>query len=222
MINLTTKQYSDSACQYFCKGNKKEFISSMTDFYRVGQKNPAVASFHLLSSVRDTVDILSKSSQDAIDIAKDAIKIKSPIFPISQAQEAIDIAKGGVEFAEKIFDNYVVNSLGLLDVLNGKNTELNNLPEKIAFDKKFNELYPRTGRIRKNLIKNLEECKVTKKTSWKSKVIFAKTLDEYEKLYPKTIKVRMALIMDNRIKDNVVTPKLTNIFKKFKYLRKIK
>lgn len=197
MVKVDIKQYSDNACKYFCQENNKEFLNSMTDFYKAGQNNPAVAKFQLLSSIRETVDILHNMKSDTLTISKN-------INPLTNT-----FIRHGIEKA-----------VGLIDIFSGRNHELNNLPEKIAFDKKYYNLYPKTGKIREELIKNLKKDKVTK-SSWLRKIAIAKPIEEYQKLYPKTFKTRVLLLMNNRIKEDIVTPKLTNIFKKLKYLRKI-
>ncbi len=216
MTIISTKQYSDIAYKYYCQGKNNEFVSSMANFYRTGKSNPAVAKFHLLTSVRDTVDAFHSMNSNAIDDIAKGIKIESGMLP-SLVIASIDAKKAAVGFAEKVLDNTLEKTIGLIDILHGKNTDLNNLPEKNSFDKKYDELYPRTGKIRDQLIKNMEKDKVTK-SSWLLKIQTAHTVNEYKELYPKTFKTRFLLLINNRIKEGTVTPKLTNIFKKFKYI----
>ena len=60
---------------------------------------------------------------------------------------------------------------------------------------------------------------VNKKAGWFEKINFAKTLAEYKKDYPKTFYTRYALVMNEQIAENNVTPSVKGWFSRFLYKR---
>ena len=96
--------------------------------------------------------------------------------------------------------------------------------QKLEFNKKWQELYPKTGKIRERIIdaNRISMDHVTSKAGWFEKINFVKTLTEYKKDYPKSFYVRYLLIMNNQIEEESVTPRVKNWFKRFSYKQLIK
>lgn len=195
--------------------NNTKFYNSMGKFYEEGVKNPSVSRIILQDHIR-------KGMLAANDILKQAIEINyycaNPLLYGETAPRH--------QMIYGLSLNAAIKSIEAQDMYKNSESLKDELGTEISknFDKKWDELYPRTGKIRKRIIEanRISMDNVTQKADWFSKINFAKTLGEYKKDYPKSFYVRYYLIMKNQIKDGEVTTRVKGWFKRFSYKRLIK
>lgn len=201
------KTNAESAFKYY-KSDDKKYTDSMKNLYSEGKKNPSVTSIILDNTINNGVKKVSDLSQDMIDGAR-----VPSILPV-------------VDHFEQMADFEARANIALLAMQKGVNANeiptdknIQKLPEKWEFDKRFDELYPKTGEIRKRIIDahRIQMDKVTPKANWSDKIMYAKTNKEYKEMYPKSFFTRTALIMKNQIKDNEVTKRVSGFFKRLSY-----
>ena len=87
----------------------------------------------------------------------------------------------------------------------------------------FKKLYPISGEKRAHIIDahRIRMDKVTQKADWVKKIFYAKTIAEYQELYPKSWSVRVELIKNNQI-TNEVTKRVSGFFNRLSYHSVIK
>ena len=186
-----------------------KFENSMYDFYKEGAKNPSVAKIMMQDYVR-------KGQEAAKKMLTEVAAIHTPSL-----LEASVTCNRVYNFAAQ----FALRSIEASDMYNCTpyNEYTNNLARK-AFDERWNELYPRTAKIRERIIcaNRMSMDNVTPKASWLEKVNFAKTLGEYKLDYPKTFYARYWLIMNSHIEEGSVTSKVKHWYNRFFYKRLIK
>lgn len=186
-----------------------EFYSSMNNFYKEGKKNPSVARMILQ-------DQILKGQKAAIDIINEVPNINfsgNSLLYNDMGHTAYNKISG---LALKT----AILSVNAQDIY--KSTE--NIEKRKDFDKEWERLYPKTGKLRERIIEanRLSIDSTTPKADWYEKINYAKTLNEYRKDYPKTFFTRYTLIMNDQIKEGNVTPKVKNWFKRLSYKFMIK
>ena len=201
-----------------CRNYKQEdsvFYNAMNNFYREGKKNPSVARIILQDHIFERQKISKNMLNDAASFSQ--ADIPAILYP---------------EFADRIKQLYnlsaleTLKSLALTDIYKETayiNDDLGNY-ERRDFDKKWAELYPKTGKIRERIIEadRISMDGVNKKADWLQKINYAKTIAEYKKDYPKSFFARYSLILDGQILENEVTPRVKCWFNRFVYKRFIK
>lgn len=204
--NVVRAQAVD-AFKYY-KNDDKKYRDSMTKLYAEGKSNPTVTKVILDNTVSDKIGRLSQISSE---VMRDA---RTPDFyPLCDHFGQIDEFNARANIALMSMKR----SLDVSDMPNDKS--LNDLAEKKVFDEKFNELYPRTGKIRERIIDahRIKMDEVTPKDSWSNKITYAKTNGEYRELYPKSFLTRMSLIIKGQIRDNEVTKRVSGFFSRLSY-----
>lgn len=195
--------------------NDNMFYNEMNNFFTEGKKNPSVARIIMQENVRQNIE---KSKQLLQEIAK----ISFADTPTLIYPEVV----GHPNLFYTLSLNAAIKSINAGDMYK-KTEELSEdlgMTKAIDFKRKWNELYPRTGKKRKRIIEanRISMDNVKRKASWLQKIMYAKTFAEYKKDYPKTFKVRSALISNNQIKEDGVTLRVQKWFKRFSYKRLIK
>lgn len=197
---------SADAFKYY-KTDDKKFNHAMGNFYREGVKNPSVARLIFKDENKKHIEKLQKVQ---VEFLRNASQIQSPSC---DTFSKIPTEKASLYYA----------TVMLKSILNTKNIEndekLNSIPEKKVFDKKYQELYPRTGALRKRIIEagQVVPDKVMPKTSWAEKMMNLRTVGELKEKYPKTFLVRTKLIMDGQFNQDRVKPRIKGFFNRLSY-----
>ena len=203
-----------SAYKNFNSDDKK-FYQSMNKFYEYGKENPSVAKIILN-------DRLNKNMFKARQLLADVASMPTPSF----MEPHIFYARGQIYNAAAAVALKSINSHDLYEKVNNKDEETfgKDLIYKQEFDESWSAKYPRSGKIRERIIdaNRISMDKVKQKAGWFEKINFAKTLGEYQKLYPKTFYTRYSLILHNHISEDCVTSAVSGLFKRFIYKMLIK
>ncbi|MBO6272368.1 hypothetical protein J6O48_06275 [bacterium] len=196
------RTHVNNAFKYY-KNDDKKFHKAMTDFYTVGKENPSVAGVIYEETINNGIQSMLNLSKKSAD------GIKPTLLPSGErvAENDVRIEVSKIALAKAI------NSLDLKD-----KTALKNIAAKEGYDKTFDELYPRTGKIRKTIIEsgNIKTDSVSSKMSWGQKIQAMDSTGVYAKQYPKSHAARIALIINGQIKDGEVT-KRVGFFKRASY-----
>lgn len=196
------RTHVNNAFKYY-KNDDKKFNQAMTDFYTVGKENPSVAGVIYEETINNGI-------QSMLDLSKESSDgIKPTLMPSANRAAENDVRIGVAKMAL----TKAVNALDLKD-----KSALKNIAAKDEYDKAFNELYPRTGKIRKAIMEsgNIKTDSVSPKMSWAQKVQVMDSTGFYAKQYPKSYAARTALFINGQIKEGEVT-KRVGFFKRFSY-----
>ena len=201
------KTNAENAFKYY-KSDDKKYTDSMKNLYSEGNKNPSVTSIILDNTINNSIGKMSDLSQEMIDGAR----VPSILPSFDHFEQMADF-----EARTNIALLAMKKGINASEIQTDKNIQ--KLPEKQEFDKRFNELYPKTGEIRKRTIDahRIKMDKVTPKANWSDKIMYAKTNKEYKEMYPKSFLTRATLIMKNQIKDNEVTKRVSGFFRRLSY-----
>ena len=208
------KTYVQSAYKNFnSDGNK--FYQSMNKFYEYGKENPSVAKIIMN-------DRLNKNMLQARQLLTEVASLPTTSF----MEPHIFYARGQIYNAAAAVALKSIDSHDLYEKVNNKNGNIfdKDLRYKHEFDESWAAKYPKSGKIRERIIdaNRISMDKVKQKAGWFEKINFAKTLGEYQKLYPKTFYARYSLIMHNQISEDGVTSAVSGLFKRFIYKMLIK
>ena len=193
------KSHAISAIRSYKKDSKK-YQDSMTKFYSAGKENPSVANIILQHNVNQHVSAMRDLSNSIV---------------LSDAMNTHNIGRmnTGLFYATQA----IQDGINTMEIPNDKS--LNSLAAKQEYDKVYNELYPKTGKIRKMIAESghLKIGKVSPKMTWEEKVMNTTSISDLKKIYPKSINARIRLFTDGQIEQNTVTPKVKGFFNRLTY-----
>ena len=189
------------------KVNKDKYNESMSDFYREGKKNPSVAKIMLK-------DYISKGQHAASKILAEVVVLQNPLlFDMQYGDGRLSLYGLSLQTT--------LNSLETEEVYKATLYTDNEVASqsKREFLESYNSKYPKTGELRNRIISanRISMDRVTPKASWKDKINFLKTTQEYERIYPKTFYTRYLLIANNHIKENEIAKRVGGMFRRLYY-----
>ena len=191
------------------KKDDKKYQESMTDFYRAGKENPSVANVILHNSINERVSALKDFSNSMM---------QSELLTASMNPARNGIAKSGlVLVSEAIQQGMELTKLP-------EDKSLNSTIAKQEYDKVYETLYPKTGKLRKRFAEagQIKMDKVTPKMTWSEKIMNLIPAEKFKELYPKTLAVRTKLMLEGQIEDKSVTSRVKGFFNRFEHKLLIK
>ena len=184
--------YSRAALKHYNNSENKKFLKAMQGFYTEGRKNPSNALIIMNSETRKFSERMLKEAKNMVS----SFSTQNPNSCTDSLGENLEL---------------MVKASKSMDII--KNKILETLPEHKVFYDKFEKLYPKTKDIRTK-INYLETGKVSPKKSWSEKYLYFYNTEEQKKKYPKTYMLRLRLLLENRITDGKVEPKMSNCIEK--------
>ena len=202
------RTYAINAAKTYKRDDKK-YKESMTDFYKAGKENPSVANVILHNSVNERL-AATRDFSDAM--------MKSELLTASMDPARNAVAKSGLALVTESIKN------GMDAMEMPKDESLNSTIAKQEYDKAYETLYPKTGKLRKMFAESgqIKMDKVTPKMSWSQKVMNLIPAEKFNELYPKTIFVRTKLMLEGQIDDKTVTPRVKGFFNRLSHKMLIK
>ena len=212
-----------NAYKTYGSSDKQTFNKSMSEFYIAGKQNPSVAHMILVDQLRKEGLNQSQANKQHLKTFKENSKMDTEwLKPFA---DKTPIIERQVNREVALFDM----NLGILKVLKANETQMTDLlseevkPLKESFDETYKILYPRTYKIRKEIIENTDFSmdKVTPKRSYYEKIKLAEPEDGWKSIYPRSYENRCRLIGMERIgKSGTVSwlkKKIWNLFFVKKY-----
>lgn len=222
--------------------NNKIYETSLRNFYSEGSKNPTMARILFQNEVIENAKVCKKTQCDLsheYDNFTPSIKpIKaSDLQPQGILQEMLTEAIiGPFNSRLKDFEELMHKSNKLLEMLLNKQRLVGSIEvldelktpeslkaEKMIFDKAFDSLYPKTGEVRKKLIKyNIRTDRVTPRLSKNDRHLIFEPKEGWLDKYPKTAGLRLAIIEGKKQQKPSILTRIKNIFKSAKTLKEEK
>ena len=193
----------ENAYKYY-GNNQNKFHKEMDELFKCGIDNPTITKI-LLNNYA------SQKNQEVSNILKNTILLTD--YNSTTFCNVMPFVKTFLIANNTDLKNVQANNLY-------NDSSLDSLESKKQFEKKWKDLYPKTGYTREQLIKAnriSSSEQVTKKASWLEKICSILPTNNFYKIYPKTIQVRYKLISDKQIVENKVTQKAKGWFKRLSY-----
>ena len=190
-----------NAYQTYGSSDKETFNKNMSEFYTEGKQNPSVAHMILVDQLRKEGLNQSQANKQHLKTFKENSKMDTEwLKPFADKTPVIERQ---VNREVALFEM----NLGILKVLKANETQMTNLlseevkPLKKSFDEAYKTLYPRTYKIRKEIIENTDFSmdKVTPKRSYYEKIKLAEPEQGWKSIYPRSYENRCRLIGMDRI-----------------------
>lgn len=184
-----------NAYQTYGSSDKESFNKNMSKFYTVGKLNPSVAHMILIDQLRKEGLNQAQMNKQYLKTFNDNSKVDiEHLTPIAERQLNRDTAE-------------LEMCLGISKVLKATETQMADLlseevkPLKESFDETYRALYPRTYKIRKEIIENTDFSidRVVPKRSYYEKIKLAEPEQGWKSIYPRSYENRCRLIGMDRI-----------------------
>ena len=190
-----------NAYQTYGNSDKETFNKNMSKFYTAGKQNPSVAHMILIDQLRKEGLNQAQTNKQHLKTFKDNSKVDIEyLIPIADKTPIIErqLNRDAAELEM---------CLGIQKVLKANETQMTDLlseevkPLKENFDETYKTLYPRTYKIRKEIIENTDFSmdKVTPKHSYYEKIKLAEPEQGWKSIYPRSYENRCRLIGTDRI-----------------------
>ena len=221
--------------------NPEGYELGLKTFYTEGAKNPSVARilFHneAIKNARECYATQKRLSQEFDSFKPSGDRIKASDFKpkgflaemlATSAADLLNTIKEGYEILmhknTKLFEMEVnrirlVTSPNLLDCVAPENVQ----KEKEVFEAAFDTMYPKTGAIRKKLIKyNIRKDRVTPRFSKEKRHLLTEPKEGWFNKYPQTAGTRIEIMEGKKPEKPSLLTIIKNLFKSAETLAKEK
>ena len=199
-----------NAYQTYGSSDNKSFNKNMSEFYTKGKQNPSVAHMILVDQLRKEGLNQAQANKQHLETFKNNSQVDIEyLIPIADKTPIIErqLNRDAAELEM---------CLGISKVLKANETQMSDLlseevkPLKESFDETYKTLYPRTYKIRKEIIENTDFSmdKVVSKRSYYEKIKLAEPENGWKSIYPKSYETRCRLIGIDRIGKNGTVSRL--------------
>ena len=190
-----------NAYQTYGSSDKNTFSKNMSEFYTAGKQNPSVAHMILVDQLRKEGLKQSQRNKQHIKTFKENSKMDTEwLVPFTDKTKIIERQLNRET-------SQLEMSLEILKFIQARKTQMTDLlseevkPLKDNFDEKYKSLYPKSYKIRKQIIENsnLSMDKVARRRTYYEKIKLAEPENGWKSIYPRSYETRCRLLGIERI-----------------------